>query len=128
MKITLGLFIVTTIAWLMLSFALNLDVVEGSIAAVRIFGLQSEPTELIRDSDTGKIIRDEEGDLQRQALSLDKFVVGINQFVFSLAYIFGTLIGLFATMPLVSGFLEQGRIDLLLSKPISRIKCSINGT
>jgi len=122
MKITLGLFIVTTIAWLMLSFALNLDVVEGSIAAVRIFGLQSEPTELIRDSDTGKIIRDEEGDLQRQALSLDKFVVGINQFVFSLAYIFGTLIGLFATMPLVSGFLEEGRIDLLLSKPISRIK------
>jgi len=123
MKITLGLFIVTTIAWLMLSFALNLDVIEGSIAAVRILGLQSEPTELVRDSETGKIIRDEDtGDIQRQALSLDKFVVGINEFVFSLAYIFGTLIGLFATMPLVTGFLEQGRIDLLLSKPISRTK------
>ena len=123
MKITLGLFVVTTIAWLMLSFALSLDVVEGSIAAVRIFGLVDEPTQFVRDPETGEVIRDvETGNLQRQALSLDSFVIGINRFVFSLAYIFGILIGLFATMPLVTGFLEQGRIDLLLSKPISRTK------
>ena len=49
-------------------------------------------------------------------------MLAINDFVFSLAYLFGTLIGLFATVPLVNGFLEQGRIDLLLSKPISRTK------
>lgn len=123
MKITLGLFIVTTIAWLMLSFALNLDVIEGSIAAVRILGLESQPTEFVRNPDTDEIIKDAEtGDRLRQNLTLDSFVVGINTFVFGLAYIFGTLIGLFATMPLVTGFLERGRIDLLLSKPISRAK------
>jgi len=123
MKITLGLFIMTTIAWIMLSFALSLDVVEGSIAAVRILGFENHaPTEAVRDLESGEIMRDEEGSIIRQGLSLDNFVLGINDFVFSLAYIFGTLIGLFATMPLVSGFLEQGRIDLLLSKPISRTK------
>jgi ABC-2 type transport system permease protein len=122
MKITMGLSIVTTIAWIMLSFALSLDVVEGSLAAVRILGFEDAPTEMVRDAETGKIVRDDDGDRLTQALSLDNFVLGINDFVFSLSYIFGTLIGLFATVPLVSGFLEPGRIDLLLSKPISRNK------
>ncbi|MCH8276038.1 MAG: ABC transporter permease subunit [Bacteroidetes bacterium] len=114
MKITLGLFIVTSIAWLMLSFALNLDVVEGSIAALRILGIEANPMERVRDPETGEWIR--------QVLTLDSFVLGVNQFVFGASYIFGTLLGLFATMPLVAGFLERGRIDLLLSKPISRLK------
>ena len=114
MKITLGLFIVTSIAWLMLSFALNLDVVEGSIAALRILGIEANPMERVRDPETGEWIR--------QVLTLDSFVLGVNQFVFGASYIFGTLLGLFATMPLVAGFLERGRIDLLLSKPISRSK------
>lgn len=112
MKITLGLFIVTSLAWLMLSFTLNLDVVEGSIAAIRILGIESNPLERVRDPETGEWLR--------QAVSIESFVLGVNQFVFGAAYIFGTLLGLFATMPLVAGFLERGRIDLLLSKPISR--------
>ncbi|GMQ80920.1 MAG: ABC transporter permease subunit [Rhodothermia bacterium] len=123
MKITQGVFVVTTVAWLLLSFALNLDVIEGSIAALRIFGFESVPTEVMRDAVTGELLRDAEtGNVLREALSLDKFVLGINQFVFGASYLFGTLLGLFATMPLVSGFVEQGRIDLMLSKPVSRAK------
>lgn len=121
MRITQGVFVVTTIAWVLLTFALNLDVVEGSIAALRIFGLESAPLEVMRDPQTGAILKDPEtGRALQEALSLDSFVVGINEFVFGAAYFFGTLLGLFATQPLVSGFVEQGRVDLLLSKPVSR--------
>ncbi len=123
MRITQGVFVVTTIAWLLLTFALNLDVVEGSIAALRIFGLESAPLEVARDPQTGAILKDPEtGRAIQEALSLDRFVVGINDFVFGASYLFGTLLGLFATQPLISGFVEQGRVDLLLSKPISRAR------
>jgi ABC-2 type transport system permease protein len=111
-RITQGVFVVTTLAWVMIMFALNLDVVEGSIAAIRILGIESNPLEMVRDPETG--------DMLRQALSLDKFVLGINQLVFGASYVFGTLLGLFTTMPIMAGFLETGRLDLLLSKPLSR--------
>lgn len=121
MRITQGIFVVTTVAWLLLTFALNLDVIEGSIAALRIFGIDSTPTEAIRDAVTGEILRDEvTGNVLREALSLDQFVLGMNQLVFGASYLFGTLLGLFATMPLINGFVEHGRIDLMLSKPVSR--------
>ncbi len=109
-KITLGLFLVCTLAWLMLSFAMNLDVVEGTIAGIRIFGLDAGPK--ATDPETGEVIR--------QAVSLDQFVIGVQQFVGGAAYFLGTLLGLFATAPLIGSLLERGRIDLLLSKPISR--------
>lgn len=112
MKITQGVFVITTIAWILLSFAMNLDVVEGSISALRIFGLESTPSETFRDPATGEIMR--------RSVGLDEFLLGVNQFVFGLCYFFGTLLGLFATMPLIGGFLEEGRIDLYLSKPVSR--------
>ncbi|NNF03421.1 MAG: ABC transporter permease subunit [Rhodothermales bacterium] len=114
MKITQGVFVVATIGWLLLSFAMNLDVVEGSISALRIFGLESTPSEAFRDPETGEIMR--------RSLGLDEFLLGVNQFVFGLCYFFGTLLGLFATMPLIGGFLEEGRIDLYLSKPVSRTR------
>lgn len=123
MRITQGIFVVTTVAWLLLTFALNLDVIEGSIAALRIFGIDSTPTDAMRDAVTGEVLRNAEtGSVLREAMSLDNFVLGINQFVFGASYFFGTLLGLFATMPLINGFVEHGRIDLMLSKPVSRAK------
>ena len=123
MKITQGIIVVTTIAWVLLTFALNLDVIEGSIAALRIFGFESAPTEFLRNPDSGAIVRDADtGRAIQEALSLDNFVLGINSFVFGASYLFGTLLGLFATMPLINGFVEHGRIDLMLSKPVSRGK------
>ena len=112
MRITQGVLVIATIAWLLLSFALNLEVVEGSIAALRIFGFETNPINSSFDQETQEVIR--------TAVSLDNFVLAINEFVFGAAYFLGTLLGLFATMPLIGGFLEQGRIDLLVSKPISR--------
>jgi len=112
MRLTQAMLVIASLAWLLLSFALNMDVVEGSLAAVRIFGFDTTPTDGVYNEDTGEWIS--------QALSLDKFMVGINTFVFGAAYFLGTLLGLFATMPLINGFLEHGRVDLLLSKPLSR--------
>ena len=112
MRLTQAMFAVATLAWLLLSFAMNMDVVEGSLAALRIFGFETTPTDGVFDEASGEWVS--------QALSLDKFLIGINTFVFGAAYFLGTLLGLFATMPLINGFLEQGRIDLLLSKPLSR--------
>ena len=112
MRLTQAMFAIATLAWLLLSFAMNMDVVEGSLAALRIFGFETTPTDGVFDEASGEWVS--------QALSLDKFLIGINTFVFGAAYFLGTLLGLFATMPLINGFLEQGRVDLLLSKPISR--------
>lgn len=112
MRLTQGIVLVSTLAWIMLSFALNLDVVEGSISALRIFGVGSLPQEMVKDAATGEWVR--------QAMSVDAFVISISSFVFGAAYFLGTLLGLFATMPLIGGFLEQGRIDLMISKPVSR--------
>lgn len=113
-KITLGLFLVSTLAWLMLMFALNLDVVEGTLAGIRIFGQEATPTEATRDPETGEVIR--------STITLEGFVIGVQTFVGGAAYILGTLLGLFATAPLITGLLERGRIDLLLSKPTSRTR------
>jgi ABC-2 type transport system permease protein len=110
--VTLGLFLVTTICWMVLSFAMNLDVIEGSIAGLRIFGIESTPTDAVRDPETGEWVQ--------QALGLDQFVIGIQSFVFGASYFLGTLLGIFATAPLTAGLMGEPRIGLLLSKPISR--------
>ncbi|MDA1028752.1 MAG: ABC transporter permease subunit [Bacteroidetes bacterium] len=114
MRLTQGIVLVSTLAWLLLSFALNLDVVEGSISALRIFGLDSTPQEMVKDPVTGEWVA--------EAMSVGAFVIDISSFVFGAAYFLGTLLGLFATMPLIGGFLEQGRIDLMISKPVSRTR------
>jgi ABC-2 type transport system permease protein len=114
MRLTQAMLAVATLALLLLSFAMNMDVVEGSLAALRIFGFETTPTNAYLDEATGEYVQ--------QAVSLDTFIIGINTFVFGAAYFLGTLLGLFATMPLINGFLEPGRVDLLLSKPVSRAR------
>jgi len=75
----------------------------------------------MRDPVTGQIMRDPDtGRAILETMSLGRWVISINQFVLGATYFFGTLLGLFATQPLVSGFVEQGRVDLMLSKPVRR--------
>ena len=109
--VTLGLFLVSTLAWVLMSFAMNLDVVEGSVAALRIFGIESTPTDGVRN---------EAGEWEQVAMSLDSFVIGIQSFVVGASYFLGTLLGIFATAPLTANLMAEPRIGLLLSKPVSR--------
>lgn len=106
-KITLGLFLVSTLIWVMLSFALNLDIVDGTLAGIRIFGQEALP-EGAEPGDNGVPM-------------LQELVIGVQQAAAGGSYWMGILLALFATAPLISSMLERGRIDLLLSKPIGRL-------
>ncbi len=122
-KITLGLLVICTLVWMMLAFALNLDIVEGSLAGMRIFGAEATPNEVVRDPDTGEVITDPDtGNALQEIFSLERVVVEVEKVVAVLAYWAGTLLALFATASLLPSLLERGRVDLLLSKPISRAR------
>lgn len=107
-KITLGLFLVSTLIWVMLAFALNLDIVDGTLAGLRIFGQETLP----------EGAPDNGGNPLPMLL---EFVIGAQQAVAGASYWMGILLALFATAPLINGMLERGRIDLMLSKPLSRV-------
>jgi ABC-type transport system involved in multi-copper enzyme maturation permease subunit len=108
-KITLGLFLVSTLIWLMLSFALNLDIVDGALAGIRIFGQEATQGQSGNEPASGSLPL------------LEEVVIGVQQAVAGASYWMGILLALFATAPLISSLLERGRIDLLLSKPVRRI-------
>ena len=111
-KVVLGLFVISTLAWVMLAFALNLDVVDGSLAGLRIFGQEAGPS--TQDPQTGEVVR--------ETLGLEEVVVAVESFVAGAAYWLGTLLGLFATAPLLADLLEPDRIGGILAKPISRAR------
>ncbi|NBB73555.1 MAG: hypothetical protein GVY35_07755 [Bacteroidetes bacterium] len=108
-KIVIGLFVVSTLVLLMTAFALNLDVVEGSLAGVRVFG------ENLGDAQDG----DGEG------ITLQNVVFSVQAVVAGATYWIGILLALFSTAPLFTSLLETGHIDLLLSKPLSRTQLFI---
>lgn len=99
--IFIGLFAVATLIWVMLAFALNLDIVDGTLTTLRLFGNE------IREGNPSD-------------LSLMNVVIYVQTFVASATYWMGMLLALFATVGLMSGFVEGGKIDLVLSKPLSR--------
>jgi ABC-2 type transport system permease protein len=99
-KVVLGLFIISSLLLLMVSFALNLEVVDGTLAGLRLFG--QEP-----GGPMGSI-------------GLTELVFVVESAVAGFAYWIGILLALFATAPLAVSLLTPGHIDLLLSKPISR--------
>lgn len=113
-KTVLGLFVVSTLVLLMTAFALNLDVIEGSLAGIRLFGQDAVPAEAMNQSaDKGAV---------EQILTLDQVVFAVESVVAGIAYWLGILLALFATAPLLSSMLERGHVDLLLAKPMSRTR------
>lgn len=106
-KVTLGLFLVSTLVWVMLGFAMNLDIVDGSLAGMRIFGQNAD---IQTNSSEGAGLP-----------MLTEFVIGIEKAVAGASYWMGILLSLFATAPLIGSLLERGRVDLVLSKPIGRM-------
>ncbi|MDX1622663.1 MAG: ABC transporter permease [Gemmatimonadota bacterium] len=110
-KVVLGLFLVATLVWGMLALALQLDVVEGTLQGIRLFGQAPE-------------IRTEHGE-GIEGLGDDPLrmiVVTAQAFVAVAAYWVGILLALFATGGLVASLMERGRADLLLSKPLGRAR------
>jgi ABC-type transport system involved in multi-copper enzyme maturation permease subunit len=96
-KIFWGLFGLSTAMILFFLFLLRIDLVEGGLAAVSAFGRTISPT-----ADVEKLVRGVYG--------------GIATFL----YTWGMFLAVFASAGLIPSVLEPGRIELLLSKPVSR--------
>lgn len=96
-KIFWGLFGLSTAMILFFLFLLRIDVVEGAMVGVSLFGGE------IREVNVEKLVRSAFG--------------GVAAFL----YTFGMFLALFASAGLTPSLLEPGRIELLLSKPVHRV-------
>ena len=96
-KIFWGLFGLSALMILFFLFLLKIDIVEGGLAAVSLFGRTAS-----RTADVDRLVRGVYG--------------GIATFLYS----WGMFLAVFASAGLIPSVLEPGRIELLLSKPVSR--------
>ena len=98
----------TLVAWFALSTlfvgifaaAVNLDVVDGALAGVKLFG--------------------QSVDMAGKQVDLDKLVLGFEGGFSAFLYLVGTFLAIFATAHLVPRLQEKGTIDLYLSRPVGR--------
>lgn len=109
-KVVLGLFAISSLVLLVVTFALNLDVVEGSLEGLRLFGQDATPNP------------DSEAAQDGPEFSLTNVVVTVEAIVAGMAYWLGILLALFASASLFPELQAAGRVELLLSKPISRLQ------
>jgi ABC-2 type transport system permease protein len=94
-KIFWGLFAISTLMILFFLFLLRIDIVEGGMATVSRFGGST-------------------------AVPADRIVRGVYGGIATFLYSFGMFLAVFASSGLIPSVLEPGRIELLLSKPLSR--------
>lgn len=96
-KIFWGLFGLSALMILFFLFLLKIDIVEGGLAAVSLFGRAANPT-----------------------ADVDRLVRGVYGAIATFLYTWGMFLAVFASAGLIPSVLEPGRIELLLSKPVSR--------
>lgn len=96
-KIFWGLFAISTLMILFFLFVMKIDIVEGAMATITLFG------------NTG-----------RRQQNIEEIVRGVHGAVAAFLYTWGMFLAVFASSGLVPSILEPGRIELLLSKPVSR--------
>jgi ABC-type transport system involved in multi-copper enzyme maturation permease subunit len=98
-KTFMGFLAISTFVMLLLTFALNLDIVDGVQSSVSIFGSQAP-----------------------QLFEINTVLLTVQSFFTSTLFIFGIFLSLFATSNLIPAMLQSGFIDLFISKPVSRIQ------
>ena len=94
-------FCLSSIFVLIFASAINLDIVDGSLASAKLFGKNVEMS---------------------QAISIEKLVLGFESGFSAVLYFLCTFLAVFATAHLVPRMQEKGTIDLYLSRPVSRLK------
>jgi ABC-2 type transport system permease protein len=95
-KIFWAFFGCSTALILFFIFIMRVDVVEGALATASIFG-RSGPSQ-----------------------SVEKMVAGVHAGIANFIYSIGMCLAVFASAGLISAVFEPGRIELLLSKPVTR--------
>jgi len=94
-------FALSTLFVLLFSAAVNLDVVDGALAGVRLFGKE------MHGGPSG--------------MDLDRLVLGFESGFSAILYLVGTFLAVFSTAHLVPRLQEKGTVDLYLSRPVGRV-------
>ena len=150
-KIIVGLFVVSTLAWVGLTLFMNVEEVEGGISMLRLFGSDvatTAPVDTSAVADTSAAAPADTAAAPGDTLAVDpemsrrqggsassssdggsgigvsfrQFTVITQTVVSQLAYWIVIVLGLFSAAPLFARLLESGHVDLLLSKPMSRVR------
>jgi ABC-2 type transport system permease protein len=98
-KIFWGLFGLSALLIAFFLFVMKIDVVAGATATVSLFGRNAGP-----------------------AADVHRLIQGVYGFVAVFLYTWGMFLAVFASAGLIPSLLEPGRIELLLSKPVSRTR------
>jgi ABC-type transport system involved in multi-copper enzyme maturation permease subunit len=99
-KIFWGLFGLSVVMILFFLFLLKIDIVEGGIATASLFGMS--------------------GNHGVMGVDVDRIVRGVYGGIATFLYTWGMFLAVFASAGLIPSVLEPGRIELLVSKPVSR--------
>lgn len=93
-------FVLSTMFILLFAAAVNLDVVDGTLAGAKLFG---------NDIDFGG-----------EQVSIEKLVLGFEAGFSGFIYLVGTFLAIFATAHLAPRLQDKGTVDLYLSRPVGR--------
>jgi ABC-type transport system involved in multi-copper enzyme maturation permease subunit len=94
-------FALSTLFILIFAAAVNLDIVDGALAGMKLFGQTVE--------------------LPDRQIQIDELVLGFESTFSGVLYFVSLFLALFATAHLVPRLQEKGTIDLYLSRPIGRV-------
>lgn len=94
-------FVLSSLFILVFTLAINLDIVDGALAGVNLFG---------KDVQMGG-----------ERVNLDELVLGFESTFSAFLYLLGTFLAVFATAHLVPRLQDKGTIDLYLSRPVGRV-------
>src|SRR5438874_13646040 len=98
----LAYFFLSSLFIVIFAFAVNLDIVEGSLAGAKLFG--------------------NEVNMSGSTVSIEKLVLGFESGFSGFLFFLCTFLAIFATAHLVPRMQEKGTIDLYLSRPVARVK------
>jgi ABC-2 type transport system permease protein len=96
-------FFLSTLFIVIFSFAVNLDIVQGTLSGAKLFGHEVE-----MHGNSGP--------------SIDTLVQGFESGFSGFLYFLCTFLAIFATAHLVPRMQEKGTVDLYLSRPVGRVK------
>jgi len=95
-------FLLSSIFILIFAAAVNLDIVNGTLAGAKLFG--------------------KEVAMSGNEISIERLVLGFESGFSAILYFLCTFLAIFATAHLVPRMQEKGTIDLYLARPVARVK------
>lgn len=95
-------FFLSSIFLIIFASAINLDIVDGTLAGAKLFG--------------------SEVNMRGPEISIERLVLGFETGFSAILYFLCTFLAIFATAHLVPRLQEKGTIDLYLSRPVSRFQ------